>query len=297
MRVFLSWSQRRSGDIAAAWQEFLPNVIQSIRTFLSSADLDAGVRWTSHLADALGDMDHGILLITPENKMEPWIHFEAGALSKNVGTAKVMPCLYDVQVAQLPATLAQFNCRMSDRAGVWGIVTSINNDLKEGGLDPGRLRKAFEKHFPDFEATIAAIPPLSEEEKAGVQPDKTVEQMVAEILTTLRRTTYTPSVKGYERVAVMEFDQIVREMIDAQRRHADVDLWHLFSRRLFDFTKTWAGLLSSDLDLEIRTVATECTLISVAKPEDRENRIEGILRHACSTANSLKSRLLGVVLD
>jgi hypothetical protein len=297
MRVFLSWSQRRSRAIAELWRNFLPDVIQSVRTFLSSVDLEAGARWTADLADALGDMDHGIICITPENKLEPWIHFEAGALSKNVGKAKVIPCLYDISVAQLPPSLGQFNCRAMDRVGVWDIVTSINNDLSDGGLDAIRLKKAFDKHFPDFQAELGAIAVLSDEEKAGVKPDKSLEQMVAEILTTLRRAgspqPIRPSPKGYENVAIVEFDQMTREIIDAAREKASPELWHLFNRRLTGFADQWAGLLTIDVDNQIRTVATECTLFVIATREDHEKRMQRIVQHTCAAANSLKVLLLG----
>jgi|HubBroStandDraft_6_1064221.scaffolds.fasta_scaffold738144_2 hypothetical protein len=80
-------------------------------------------------------------------------------------------------------------------------------------------------------------------------------------------------------------------MIDAARRQAEPEIWQLFSRRLLRFTKTWAGLLTPDLDLAIRTVATECTIVPVERPEERDNRIARIEQIACATANVLKASL------
>lgn len=217
MRVFLSWSKRRSKAVAEAWHAFLPDVLQVVKTFLSSADLEAGVRWTADLADALGDMDHGIIIVTPENREEPWIHFEAGALSKKPGKSKVVPFLYDVDGSQIHASLAQFNYRPFTREGVFQIVTSINNDLGEFTLDPGRLQRAFDKHYPDFESKLKAIPPLTEDEQKDVKPDRKLEDMVAEILQ-LART-------GQRRTG-----QTAREhamaMHEAFRSIVNTALWH-----------------------------------------------------------------------
>jgi len=187
MRVFLSWSRRRSKAVAEAWALFLPDVLQVVRTFLSSVDLEAGVRWTDDLADALGDMDHGLICVTPENREEPWIHFEAGALSKKPGKSKVVPFLYELDGSQLHASLAQFNYRPFTKEGVFQIVSSINNDLSEYALDPGRLQRAFETYYPDFETRLNEIPKLTEDEQKGVKPERKLEEVVAEILSVVRK--------------------------------------------------------------------------------------------------------------
>jgi|SRR5580704_15357906 len=96
---------------------------------------------------------------------------------------------------------------------------------------------------------------------------------------------------GIRKRFLTPFPLSVREMIDAARRQAEPEIWQLFSRRLLRFTKTWAGLLTPDLDLAIRTVATECTIVPVERPEERDNRIARIEQIACATANVLKASL------
>ena len=82
MKVFISWSGERSRSIAEALREWLPDVIQAVKPWLSAEDIDKGARWSSDLAHELEDAHVGVICLTPENLEEPWIHFEAGALSK-----------------------------------------------------------------------------------------------------------------------------------------------------------------------------------------------------------------------
>ena len=262
MRVFLSWSKRRSHEVAKAWRDFLPDVLQVVKTFISSADLEAGVRWTADLADALGDMDHGIIIVTPENREEPWIHFEAGALSKKPGKSKVVPFLYDVDGSQVHPSLAQVNYRSNTREGVMQIVTSINNDLGEFALDMGRLTRAFEKHFPDFESKLKAIPPLTEDEQKGVKPERKVEDMVAEMLRLMRQGQRSPRLANEDkRLAVMaRFNKVFEAatllsqwlLMEGRDKTKDADFLGEFQASFQNFVMACGNQLTSALSERLR---------------------------------------------
>jgi TIR domain len=280
MRVFLSWSKRRSKAVAEAWHTFLPDVLQVVKTFLSSADLEAGVRWTADLADALGDMDHGIIVVTPENREEPWIHFEAGALSKKPGKAKVVPFLYDVDGSQVHPSLAQFNYRPFTREGVFQIVTSINNDLGELALDPGRLQRAFEKHFPDFEKRLKDIPPLSDDEKQGVKPERKVEDMVAEMLGLLRQRP-TPNraatikerqsqvLAAAELIKILELTFEADKVKSEDRPQAFVQLKDMLAA----FTSEWYGVLKPTQIERVNSAYAICRDLAANRIVEEDIRI------------------------
>ena len=67
MKVFLSWSGRMSRDIAAALDGWLPYVIQSVKPFVSTGDIDKGRRWSEVLAGELASIGYGIIVVTRDN--------------------------------------------------------------------------------------------------------------------------------------------------------------------------------------------------------------------------------------
>jgi TIR domain len=97
MKVFISWSGERSRKIAELLRHWLPIVNHSIPSPYVSADaIGKGVRWASDLATELEASNFGLLCLTPENLSAPWLHFEAGALSK-LGQARVAPILFQLR--------------------------------------------------------------------------------------------------------------------------------------------------------------------------------------------------------
>ena len=48
------------------------------------------------------------MCVTRENYLTPWINFEAGALSKAFGHARVVPRLLDMPISDLTGPLVQF---------------------------------------------------------------------------------------------------------------------------------------------------------------------------------------------
>ena len=52
MRVFIIWSGERSGTVAVTLRDWLPDVLQKVQPWIS-ADIEAGVRWSSEIAEQL----------------------------------------------------------------------------------------------------------------------------------------------------------------------------------------------------------------------------------------------------
>ena len=91
MKVFISWSGKRSQALANMLRDWLPNVIQAIKPWMSDVDIDKGSRWSKDIALQLEESKVGIICLTPENLEAPWILFEAGALSKSLEKTYVCP--------------------------------------------------------------------------------------------------------------------------------------------------------------------------------------------------------------
>lgn len=93
LSVFISWSGRRSQKLAQALHDWLPQVVQKVTPWMSSEDISAGARWANLIAGQLETTGFGIVCLTRENLIAPWVHFEAGAIAKSVGAASLVPYL------------------------------------------------------------------------------------------------------------------------------------------------------------------------------------------------------------
>ena len=100
--IFISWSKPRSYQVAKALHEWLPNVIQSAKPWISVENVDKGTLWSNEMAVVLSTVRIGIVCVTPENVAEPWLNFEAGALSKTVDEARVCTFLFGISKPAVP---------------------------------------------------------------------------------------------------------------------------------------------------------------------------------------------------
>ena len=172
MEVFISWSGDRSEKIANALHDWLPSVIQSVRPFMSTSDIDKGVRWSSELAGHLEHAQFGLICLTQENLGAPWLLFEAGALSKSIGNSRVVPYLYGDGISQteLQGPLAQFQAALATKDSTLEVVKSINEASGEDGLELRILEKTFEALWPDFESTLTNIPEATGKRPLRLEP-------------------------------------------------------------------------------------------------------------------------------
>jgi hypothetical protein len=181
MRVFISWSKEPSRAVASALRDWLPDVIQSLDPWMSSADIAAGARWSGDIAKALAESKLGIICVTPQNQNESWLNFEAGALAKTLDGTFVCPYLIGMRTSDLKnGPLTQFQAKVADEAGTWELVRTINSAELTGSLSEDRLRRLFDRAWPDLQKRLAMLP-----------LDQTVEhrapeEILVEVLDTVR---------------------------------------------------------------------------------------------------------------
>src|SRR5260370_752925 len=101
MKIFISWSGERSHKLALLLHDWLPRVLPSSECFVSSEDIRKGARWSVDMARELEESAFGILCIVSGNENAPWLNFEAGALSKVVDHARVVPLIFDTDRSAL----------------------------------------------------------------------------------------------------------------------------------------------------------------------------------------------------
>jgi len=157
VKVFISWSGRRSHAVADALSGWLKKVIQSADTWVSS-DMERGVKWLAEISDSLDGHSVGVLCVTPGNVGAPWLNFEAGALSKQIGDeVRVIPYLLDFQSAgDLEPPLGQFNASLADEQGTFDMVKTLNAH-SEPKLSDADLAETFSMWWPNLRDKLHAI--------------------------------------------------------------------------------------------------------------------------------------------
>ncbi len=157
MRIFMSWSGSRSKAIAAALTEWIQMVVQSAEPWMSDKDLAKGARSIIEIGSQLEASNVGVVCLTPENIADQWINFEAGALSKSYGGAKVWTYLYGLDYSQVTGPLAQFQHTKAEKTDTLKLVMAIN-DATEKKMEPARLETLFDALWPKLEEKLKNIP-------------------------------------------------------------------------------------------------------------------------------------------
>lgn len=200
MKIFISWSGpgSKSHTLAIAFHEWLPNVFQTIETFMSSDTLVAGERWQGGLSKTLEQSDFGIACLTPKSYHADWILFECGALAKKVDIARVVPVLCDVtgqMMSNHPLTM--FNYVVLDEQGMKKLVESINANLPEHRLSKEKLEAAFKMWWPVFrDEHLKKVHTAKDEGTLRKAFD--IEASMEEVLSILRSLARRPPYYSYD---------------------------------------------------------------------------------------------------
>src|SRR5437764_1352975 len=134
MKVFLSWSGPRSRAIAEALADWLHRVIHAVKPFYSP-EIDKGAKWSNEIDNALEGTRFGIICLTADNLNSPWIHYEAGALSKTKD-ARIWTFLHGLMPGDVPQPLGKFQHTVAERVDVLRLLRSMNQCLAESGEEP-----------------------------------------------------------------------------------------------------------------------------------------------------------------
>ncbi len=162
--VFLSWSGSRSKYISERFGDFLPNVLQPVNTW-SSGQIPKGSMWVSEISAKLKDSIAGLIFVTPENQLEQWLNFEAGALAigEAFGSRRVCPVLYGLQPADLIQPLSLFQAiDISNKKEVLELVFSINKSLGDRMVDEDKIKSSFSNHWRKLANGLKKTPALED---------------------------------------------------------------------------------------------------------------------------------------
>jgi hypothetical protein len=154
MKVFISWSGETGRALAELIHKWLPRVIQAVKPYYSPDDISKGARWSTEIANELEVSQIGLVIITPDTLEAPWIMFEAGALSKSIGKAKVAPIVFGLEPDDIRGPLVQFQAAKFEKTEMKRVVRMINSEMGDSALPNDALEAAFEMWWPDLERAI-----------------------------------------------------------------------------------------------------------------------------------------------
>lgn len=186
MNVFLSWSGDHSHDVAKAFSDWLPQVINALKPWISSEDIKKGTRWFEEIGSTLSESNAGIIFVTSENSNAPWLNFEAGALSKSLDKSRVIPFLVDLSNSDLVGPLTNFNTVSNTKPETFKLIKSLNDILNDGEKrDLPKLEEAFEVWWPKLEKKLDEIS-ITKPIKDRKTKKRSQEDVLEEILKLVR---------------------------------------------------------------------------------------------------------------
>jgi TIR domain len=158
MKVFLSWSGKKSGKIAVVFKDWIKLLFEDkIETYLSTEDIQKGSRWFTDISQQLQSTHFGICFVTSANLNSPWLHFEAGALAKQLQTARLCPFLSDIQQTELKGPLSLFQSVSPTKNDIQQLFLSINKSLGKEQVEEKRLSKVFEVTYAYYGSQLRKL--------------------------------------------------------------------------------------------------------------------------------------------
>lgn len=186
MKIFISWSGELSQRIAKELSEWLPSIIQSVEVFYSPEDIKKGENWDNRLTNELQDSKYGIICLTSENVAAPWIHFEAGALSKALDS-RVSTLMINVLTSEIQGPLSRFQATKFQKEDFYQLLASIN-EAADNPISEKVLQKSFDAIWDKMYENISRI--ISEGTSKGKsvpQKGKEENNILEELLQLMRK--------------------------------------------------------------------------------------------------------------
>ena len=126
-------------------------------------------------------INYGIVVLTKSNVSAPWVNFEAGALAKSIGEARVSTVLVDVTRADIVGPLSQFqDTVLSQKSDVRKLIEDIAT-AAGANVPQATMSVLFDQLWPALDAAVAHA-------SGGIQPqtDRDSKSILEEVLEVVR---------------------------------------------------------------------------------------------------------------
>jgi hypothetical protein len=164
-------------------KDWLPVVLPALDPWVSSEDIRKGARWGTELASELENTRSGIICVLADNIKEPWLNFEAGALSKTVPNVSVHPFLFGMKPSELTGPLGQFQATVFEKDDVLKMVRALNRETAQAAIPVDRVNRAFETCWRDIEEKVSgvleatSVPPSTSSPVPSLNDEVTQEEL------------------------------------------------------------------------------------------------------------------------
>ncbi|OKH78348.1 hypothetical protein EB73_38805 [Mycobacterium sp. SWH-M3] len=188
MKLFISWSKETSHAVALALRDWLPMAVPSVEPWVSSEDIAKGTRGRDAIVKELQGTGQGVICLTRQNVKEPWLNFEAGALSNHSAEPRVRTVLFDLKPSDVVGPLSDFqHTDLNDRDDVLKLVRSIN-ETAEQHLSERQLTTYFDKFWGDLVTELGKIREAKSTLPVGDDgaPPRRSDQVLEEVLERVR---------------------------------------------------------------------------------------------------------------
>lgn len=226
MKVFISWSGKLSELVAKELSEWLPSIIQSVEVFYSPEDIQKGENWDSRLTKELEECKYGIVCLTKENVSAPWVHFEAGALSKSLDS-HTSALMIDVVTSDIQGPLSRFQATRFEKDDFYKLVCGIN-DASDNKIAEKVLKNSFEAIWDKMETNIQDI--IRKNSKSNKETNKEknrdANDILEELLQLLRKQDSV--LNNPEKLLPKEYFKYLYRCVDQKRTSLDKEAIKIF---------------------------------------------------------------------
>lgn len=156
-------------------------VVQQCQPWMSEVDIEAGSRWLADIEQGLAGCDVGLICVTPDNQLKPWLLFESGALAKHLTESRVVPLRYGLDPASsLLPPLSNFQSKSVTNQQEMLTVVQMLNDRCDIKVPADALAASLEALFSVLEKRLAAIPNVE------LMEPRSADNMLSEVLDLIR---------------------------------------------------------------------------------------------------------------
>lgn len=184
MKIFVSWSGQLSKTVAESIKTWLPCFINDVDVFYSPDDIEKGENWDSRISKELSDCKYGIICLTKENVLSPWINFEAGAIAKALDS-KVATLMININPSDIKGPLSRYQGTKIDKDDFYQLVENINKQC-DAPIKDTVLKKTFDGLWSSTEDEINAAISKYKSSSGKERKEINTNQAIEEILQLLR---------------------------------------------------------------------------------------------------------------